>query len=96
MFSRVEGAMVPNSLNWGGGWVCKPHAGAQEGFGARVSLFQLEPGISRESEQRNLWVFIPSQSVHLILTYSSQIFHVPLGPVMIYGLGSSNTLLDSF
>lgn len=50
----------------------------------------------REPEQRNPWVFIPSQSVHLILMCSSQILHVPPGPVMIYGLESSNTSLDSF
>lgn len=39
---------------------------------------------------------MPSQSVHLILMYSSQILHVPLGPVMIYGLESSNSSLGSW
>lgn len=49
----------------------------------------------RDPDQRNPWAFIPLQSLHPTSMHSSRALHEPLSPVVIYGLGPSNTSLDS-
>lgn len=54
----------------------------------------MPPG--RDPEQRNPWGFVPLRLTHPTIARCSHTLHVPLGPVVNFGLGSPGLSLGSF